>query len=394
VAPARAQPGPRPADALVLVLAITASLGVMPEAAPAAVPAGTGRLAAKLSAYTAHPREGGPRGAAVVPGTPGVNFGGDEVSVWQSPYPEQLATFAQVKAAGAQWVRWTVPMDDQEPRPRLFNWYAAQELRAAVASGLKVDALLTNSPSWAATADGSPSPVAFAAFARAAVEEYWPLGVTTYEIWNEENDTQAWGKAFTPAEYTALLKAAYAAIKGARPGATVVAGGFAPAPDATDGTSYEPVTFLTQMYADGAQGSFDAIADHPYSFPDLPDQSDSWDPFTYLPTLHHVMAVNGDGAKQIWLTEYGAPTSGTSGAVTPQFQAESITEAFRWAHNHPWVGPLFIFDWQPSPYDTDGDYAIRNPDGTPTLGGLAFSGAASGYSALADRSSSRSARSL
>jgi hypothetical protein len=270
-------------------------------------------------------------------------------------------------------------MDDMEPQPGQFNWYAAQELQAAVASGLKVDALLTNSPSWAATADGSPSPTDFAAFAKAAVEEYWPLGVTTYEIWNEENDTQAWGQAFTPAEYTALLQAAYAAIKSAYPGARVIAGGFAPAPDASDGTSYEPVTFLTDMYADGAQGSFDAIADHPYSFPDLPDQSDSWNPFTYLPTLHQIMAENGDGAKQIWLTEYGAPTSGVSNAVTPEFQAESITEAFQWAQNYTWVGPLFIFDWEPSPYDTYGDYGIYNSDGTPTLGGLAFSSAASSY---------------
>ncbi len=90
-------------------------------------------------------------------------------------------------------------------------------------SGLKVDALLTGSPPWAATADGSPSPAAFAAFAKAAVDEYWPLGVRTYEIWNEENDVQPWGKAFTPAEYTVLLKATYAAIKGVHPGATVVA---------------------------------------------------------------------------------------------------------------------------------------------------------------------------
>ncbi len=366
--------------AVAAVLAISAGLGVVANASTATVHGGAGGLATNLAAPRAQPRESGSREAALVPGTPGVNFGGGEVAVWRSTYAQQLATFAQVKASGAQWARWTVPMDDQEPRPGRFNWYAAQELRAAVASGLKVDALLTNSPSWAATADGSPSPTAFAAFAKAAVQEYWPLGVTTYEIWNEENDTQAWGKAFTPAEYAALLRATYAAIKGAHPGATVVVGGFAPAPDATDGTSYEPVTFLTGMYADGAQGSFDAIADHPYSFPDRPDQSDAWNPFTYLPTLHHVMAAHGDGGKQIWLTEYGAPTSGTSGAMTPQFKAESITEAFRWAHNRSWVGPLFIFDWQPSPYDTDGDYAIHNAGGALTLGGLAFSGAASGYS--------------
>ena len=270
----------------------------------------------------------------LAPGTPGMDFGADETTIFNSSPAQQLATFAQVKAAGAQWIRWGLPMDTEELTQGQFNWYTTPEIQAALASGLKVDALLTTAPAWAATADGSPSPTAFAAFAQAAVREYAPLGVTTYEIWNEENDTQPWGTAFTPAEYTALLKAAYAAIKSVDPGATVIVGGMAAAPDATNGTSYEPVTFLTQMYADGAQGSFDAVADHPYSFPDLPDQTDSWNPFTYLPTLHQIMANNGDGSKQIWLTEYGAPTSGVAGSVTPAFQAESISGAFAWAKGY------------------------------------------------------------
>ncbi len=57
------------------------------------------------------------------------------------------------------------------------------------------------------------------------------------------------------------------------------------------------------------------------------------------------------------------------------------------------VGPLFIFDWQPSPYDTEGDYAINNADGTPTLGGLAFSVSLPPIPGLSHRSSRRSARS-
>ena len=315
----------------------------------------------------------------LAPGTPGMNFGNYETNVFDSSCAEQLATFAQVKAAGAQWVRWTVPMADEEPEPGQFDWYPAQELEAAMANGLKVDALLTSTPAWADTEpDGSPSPAAFAAFAQAAVEEYAPLGVSTYEIWNEENMAQAWGLAFTPAEYTALLQAAYQAIKSVDPGATVIVGGLASAPDAA-GSSYTPVTFLTDMYADGAQGSFDAVADHPYSYPDLPDQDDSWNPFTYLPTLHQIMADNGDGTKQIWLTEYGAPTSGVSGSVTLAVQAQSITEAFQWAQQYSWVGPLFAFDWEPSVYDNYGDFALFNSDGTPTEGGLAFEAAASAY---------------
>ena len=246
-----------------------------------------------------------------------MDFGNYETNVFDSSYAEQLATFAQVKAAGAQWVRWTVPMADEEPEPGQFDWYPAQELEAAMANGLKVDAVLTTTPAWADTEpDGSPSPAAFAAFAQAAVEEYAPLGVSTYEIWNEENDTQAWGLAFTPAEYTALLQAAYQAIKSVDPGATVIVGGLASAPDAA-GSSYTPVTFLTDMYADGAQGSFDAVADHPYSYPDLPDQDDSWNPFTYLPTLHQIMADNGDGTKQILVDRVRGTDLGGLGVGDP-----------------------------------------------------------------------------
>ncbi len=150
-------------------------------------------------------------------GTPGMDFGGDETNIWNMTYGQQLATFAQVRAAGAQWIRWTVPMAGEETGPGQFNWYTAQELQAAVASGLKVDVLLTDSPAWAATADGSPSAADFAAFAKAAAKEFAPLGISTFEIWNEENDTQSWGAAFTPTEYTAVLRASYAAIKAQTP---------------------------------------------------------------------------------------------------------------------------------------------------------------------------------
>ena len=190
---------------------------------------------------------------------------------------------------------------------------------------------------------------------------------------------QSWGAAFSPAEYTALLQASYAAIKSANANAEVLVGGMAAAPDASGGASYEPVTYLTDMYAAGAKGSFDAVADHPYSFPDLPQQADAWNPFTYLPTLHQIMVDNGDGSKQIWLTEYGAPTSGVAGAVTPLFQAQSITGATAWAQQYSWVGPLFVFDWQSSSYDTYGDYGMFNADGTPTPAAAAFSTAAAAY---------------
>ena len=125
----------------------------------------------------------------------------------------------------------------------------------------------------------------------------------------------------------------------------------------------EPVSFLTRMYAAGAAGSFDAVGHHPYSGANVPTQPDSWNPWTYLPAVHELMVANGDGAKQIWMTEYGAPTTGT-GAVPEATQALMIDQAFAMAADWEWAGPIFLFNWQDS---ADGAFGLHRPDGTPKL---------------------------
>ena len=73
----------------------------------------------------------------------------------------------------------------------------------------------------------------------------------------------------------------------------------------------------------GAGPSLDAVAVHPYSYPALPrdPSTASWNTYERLPLLHDVMADHGDGAKQIWLTEFGAPTGTATGAVSLTTQA-------------------------------------------------------------------------
>ena len=58
------------------------------------------------------------------------------------------------------------------------------------------------------------------------------------------------------------------------PSAIVLSGGLAPAPD--DGTNINAITFLQAMYANGAQGYFDVLGYHPYSYPALPNTYESW----------------------------------------------------------------------------------------------------------------------
>jgi hypothetical protein len=57
------------------------------------------------------------------------------------------------------------------------------------------------------------------------------------------------------------------------------------------------------------------------------------------------MTDNGDAAKQIWMTEWGAPTNGPSGSgyVSEAVQADMIRDAFQLVKTYPWAGPLFVY---------------------------------------------------
>ena len=82
-----------------------------------------------------------------------------------------------------------------------------------------------------------------------------------------------------------------------------------------------------------------------------------------MPEMHELMAAHGDGAKAIWMTEYGAPTAGPD-AVSEATLATMIEEAFALAATWEWAGPLFLFTWQDS---TEGSFGLHRHDGTPKL---------------------------
>ena len=168
-----------------------------------------------------------------------------------------------------------------------------------------------------------------------------------------------------PAAYTAELIAAYRAIKSVQPDEMVISGGLAPEPN--DGSDINVVTFLADMYADGAGGSFDAVGYHPYSYPVLPDTPESWSGWTQLsgtsPSIRSVMADNGDSGKQVWLTEVGWPTDTPtlSGVDPTTAQADEITQVLSFARDNPWVGPTYWFSYQDG---TDGPFGLVTSDGT------------------------------
>ncbi len=257
-----------------------------------------------------------------------------------------------------------------------YDWSQLdQEVASVRAAGMSMDMVIMGTPSWAAVAGESGSDVAqpaspaqFGQFAAAVAQRYAPQGVQDFEIWNEPNDTVFWQPAPNPAAYVQVLQASYTDIKAVDPSALVITGGLAP--EATQDGNINEVTFLQDMYADGAKGYFDALGDHPYSYPALPDTYEIWSGWSQMdstPTsLESVLAANGDAAKPIWITEVGAPTGGPDSVGTAG-QAEELTQAIASAKASPWIGALYLYTYEDSGGDstTDEDwFGLLNADGS------------------------------
>jgi len=290
----------------------------------------------------------------------------------------QAAWLSNLKSIGINSVRigaqWAWISGDG---PGTYDWSQLDtEVDSVRAAGMSIDMLIMGTPSWAAVAGESGSDVAqpadpaqFGQFAAAVAQRYAPDGVKDFEIWNEPNCTVFWQPAPNPAAYVQILQAAYTDIKAVDPGAYVISGGLAPEND-QDGNINE-VEFLQDMYADGAEGYFDALGDHPYSYPGLPDTYNAesgWSEMDATPTsLRSVMTANGDGSKPIWITEVGAPTGGPDSVGTTG-QAEELTQAIDNAKASSWIGALYIYTYEDSGGDptTDEDwFGLLNADGSP-----------------------------
>jgi hypothetical protein len=280
--------------------------------------------------------------------------------------------------AGAKWIRIDINWAQiQYAGPGTYYWTTIDAaVRQAEADGMRVLGTIAYTPNWArpagASSMSSPDPSQYASFAAAAAAHYSALGVHAYEIWNEENISAFWKPSPNPAAYTTLLKAAYPAIHGADPSATVILGGLSPA--ASDGTNYTPPDFLKAIYANGGHGYFDAVGNHPYTWPAYPGETYAWSAWYQMygttTSLRSLMVANGDTSKLIWGTEFGAPTNGPSGAsfVSQATQAAMITKAYQLWATYSWAGPLFTYDGRDmgtSTNTTQNFFGLSNYDFSP-----------------------------
>ncbi|MHB8669983.1 MAG: cellulase family glycosylhydrolase, partial [Acidimicrobiales bacterium] len=305
-----------------------------------------------------------PAAAATTSAGPAIGVVGD--ITWGISQADIDRSVASMAAAGVGWVRANMSWSGGEPDAKgVLNegWlvqidYAVKKARAA---GIKVLMPIADGvPYWASAdpakysdASGNhwnkywrPSNEAdYADFVRAMVGRYQALGVHTYEVWNEPNTSSFWPSGPSATEYTALLAAAYPAIKTADPTATVVLGGL----------SKNDYDYLAQLYAAGAGNYFDVVAVHPYT--GTADPTWCWnqagttklakDAFCGIEEVHNTMVANGDSDKRIWLTEFGWSTTTGAYGVSEATQAQFLTEALnKIKSSYPYVQTAFWYNFR------------------------------------------------
>jgi hypothetical protein len=303
-------------------------------------------------------------------------------------------TLDDAAALGTGWIRadlaWT---DVQSKSAEVYDWSGFDRVvHAAKARHLRVLPVLAYTPAWARPAGCSSAKCApadanaFASFAAAAVRRYAPLGVHTWEIWNEPNITGFWKPAPSVDRYVALLRAVVPAIKGADAAATLISGGLAPAP--SSGGDISQIDYLTGFSRLGGPGLVDAIGYHPYSFPVPPAYKVDWNAWSQIaatPTnFKSVLAAHGYAGKKIWITEYGAPTNGPGlGATTSDYkltarpgpdhvdealQAQMATDSVGLAKSSSTIVALFWYsrrDLGTSTSNVENFFGLRRHDGSP-----------------------------
>jgi polysaccharide biosynthesis protein PslG len=321
----------------------------------------------------------------------GIGYG---MNVWLPPAADADRTLTLLTGAGFNWARQWIAWESVEPAQGNFQWKILDDVVAAAErQKVKLNLILLRAPQWAAPRGGIPQDKqTFARYAGAVAARYKGR-IAAYEIWNEQNMAGETGGTVNAAEYAALLKAAFPAIKAADPGAFVVYGGLTPTGVNNPSIAVDDAVYLRQSYAFNngeIKQYFDVLGIHasgannpPEAFwPESPGPGPGYfdHPSFYFrraEDLRKVMEEAGDGQKQAWITEFGWTTKNQAKGyeygefISEQEQAEYLVNAFKWAQEKwaAWCGVMFLWNLNFStvspPSDEKYPWSIINADYSP-----------------------------
>lgn len=283
-------------------------------------------------------------------------------TMWDSSTPAQVdAQLDLLKAMGADTARVDVAWASLQEggRGQISSWYADRLdhlVTASAARGIRPIITLLDTPCWASSAPATikqscsgaywdrgtqfyaPTDPADFGWIAGWVASHYGTRLAAIELWNEPNfddgsyaDLRAPDKAVA---YTAMVEAAYPAIKSAAPSLPVLAGSL----------SYSDTQFLDRLFAAGMR-HFDGISVHPYNEGRAPGSA--YDPkwikadFVHgLPALHDDMVAKGFSDRSVWITEMGWSTCAAGSSywcVTPTQQASYLASAVGYASTWTWL---------------------------------------------------------
>ena len=314
----------------------------------------------------------------------GISYG--DTLVWDSP--SVLAqTLDDAVAVGVTSIRLDLNWDDIQPNSAsIYNWANFDRVvQAAQSRHLTLSPILAYTPAWArplgcTTPKCAPADMnAFASFAAAAATRYAPLGIHTWEIWNEPNVVGFWQPAPNVAQYVNLVSVTSKAIKAVDTRSFIVSGGLAPT--ATSGGNIAKLDFFNAFANQGGISFVDAIGDHPYSFPVLPTYSAVWNAWQNMAGIESILVAHGVSNKKIWITEYGAPTNGPGVGASPSnynigrspdhvdeaLQAQMANDSVRLARSSSYIGALYWYSYKDlgtSKSTVENFFGLRRADGS------------------------------
>jgi hypothetical protein len=294
------------------------------------------------------------------------------VSLFRESVDKIDADMAGFAALPTHWVRAGVRWDLIEPKgPDQDDWTKVDRIVADAAQDhLSLILDITGTPPWARSPDATsnvqfpPDLQTYATFAGKIAQRYRGK-VAAYELGNEPNHVKSFATP-DPKLYEQVLQLSYPLIKAADPDTKVLTGGLG-------GTTANGVVggdeYLADLYKDGAKPYFDGVSYHPYTYPLLPSDDSGGRSWSRMLHARAVMVANGDADKQIWVTEYGAPTGGPQ-SVSQQQQAAIMYDAYRLWAGYSWAGPLCWFDYRDKGTDTSDHgnfFGLYAKDGQPKV---------------------------
>lgn len=273
------------------------------------------------------------------------------------------------KAINAKVSRNTFPWDIIERQRGVRDWSRTDAVvNELQSSGIEPLFTITGSPSWAnGISNSTPEAYAYVpttepafsnwvanykSFVTEAVQRYKGR-VKKWELWNEQNDIYQWKPVPRVDQYGRWYTEIYSAIKYNDPAAEVASGGMAGL-CCTGPTGINGFSFLQQLYDRGIYP--DNVAIHPYSDQQqAPDVHLPWTGnFDDIAKVRNIMVANGQGSKNIWLTEWGWTTN----IVSESQQADYVTKSLEMIKTqYPYVSvATYFLDYDRPPQYFQGLY--------------------------------------